>query len=138
MVTVEKIIVLSKSGREVWKGKFLNRRKSGTFYENIASHYLEEQGFRIREKNYRITRGEIDIIAENDDYVIFVEVKYRKDHFYGYPWEAVTKAKQKRICKAAGHFCYTRNIQKQIRYDVISICGEEIFWFQNAFFHIEN
>ena len=116
----------------------MNRRTTGKNFEEIASQYLEKQGLKILVKNYRCFQGEIDLIAENSEYVIFVEVKYRKDNTYGEPWEAVSKAKQKKICKVARQFCYTKNVKKQIRYDIISICKEEIFWIQDAFFHIEN
>ena len=93
---------------------------------------------RILEKNYRNACGEVDLIAENEEYVVFVEVKYRKDNTYGEPWEAVSKLKQKKICRVARQFCYIKNMGKQVRYDVISICGEDIFWFQDAFLHLEN
>lgn len=121
-----------------WKGIHLNRRKIGKSYERIAENYLQEQGITILERNYRTSQGEIDLIVEDSRYVIFIEVKYRKDASYGQPWEAVSKRKQQKICRVARQFCYTGKIKKQIRYDVISICGEEIHWFQNAFFHIEN
>lgn len=114
----------------------MNRRTVGKNYEIIAQNYLCEQGIEIIERNYRISQGEIDLIGQDSQHIIFVEVKYRKDDLYGQPWEAVSKVKQKKICNVARQFCYTRKITKQIRYDVISICGEEIYWFQNAFFHI--
>lgn len=116
----------------------MNRRTTGKNYEEIAEKYLKDQGIRILKKNYRTSYGEIDLIGEDSGYVIFFEVKYRKDASYGQPWEAVSKAKQKKICRVARQFCYTGKIRKQIRYDVISICGEEIIWFQDAFFHMEN
>ena len=126
-----------KYGRS-WKGSELNRRITGKNYEVIAEDYLKEQGIYILAKNYRSCQGEVDLIAESPEYVIFVEVKYRKDNTYGEPWEAVSIMKQKKICKVARQFCYTRNITKQIRYDVISICGDDIFWFQDAFLHLGN
>lgn len=113
----------------------MNKRKVGKFYEETAVLYLEQQGLRILEKNYRTAQGEVDIIAETLEYVVFVEVKYRKNALFGQPWEAVSKAKQQKICKVARQFCYTGKIKKQVRFDVISICGEEIFWFQDAFFY---
>ena len=116
----------------------MNRRITGKNYEDIAQEYLKKQGIRILARNYRGFQGEIDLIGEDREYLIFIEVKYRKDNSYGEPWEAVSKAKQKKICKVARQFCYTKNRNKQIRYDVISICGDEIFWFQDAFLHIEN
>ena len=116
----------------------MNRRITGKNYEEIAQEYLKKQGIKILEKNYRNYQGEIDLIGEDSECIIFIEVKYRTDNTYGEPWEAVSKGKQKKICKVARQFCYTRNMKKQIRYDVVCICGDEIFWFQDAFLHMEN
>lgn len=121
-----------------WKGNRMNRRNTGTAYEKIAADYLRKQGMKIREMNYRISQGEIDLIGEDKDTIIFIEVKYRKTASYGYPWEAVSINKQKKICKVARQYCYGKRIKKQVRYDIVSICGEEILWFQNAFEHIGN
>lgn len=115
----------------------MNRRQAGTAYEQIAADYLKKRGINIREMNYRISQGEIDIIGEDKDNVIFIEVKYRKTASYGYPWEAVSNNKQRQICKVARQYCYSKRVKKQIRFDIISICGEEIMWFQNAFEYVE-
>lgn len=114
----------------------MNRRKTGTAYERIAADYLKKRGIFIREINYKISRGEVDLIGEDKETIIFIEVKYRKTASYGYPWEAVSINKQKRICKVARQYCYSKKIKKQVRYDIVSICGDEILWFQNAFEHI--
>ena len=114
----------------------MNRRNAGTAYEEIAANYLEKQGIRILEKNYRIAGGEIDLIGEEKDTIIFIEVKYRKTASYGYPWEAVSIHKQKKICFVAKQYCYVKKIKKQIRFDIVSILGEEIEWFPNAFEYV--
>ena len=114
----------------------MNRRATGTAYEQITADYLKKQGIYIREMNYRSSFGEIDIIGEDKECIIFIEVKYRKTASYGYPWEAVSDNKRRQICKVARQYCYSKKITKQIRYDVISICGETIEWFQNAFEHV--
>ena len=111
----------------------MNRKKTGTAYEEIAADYLVKQGIRIVEKNYRITQGEIDLIGEEQEYIIFIEVKYRKTASYGYPWEAVSIHKQRKICNVARQYCYSKKIRKQIRFDIVSICGDEISWYPNAF-----
>lgn len=113
----------------------MNQRKTGTAYEKIAANYLGVQGIHILAMNYRISQGEVDLIGEDKENIIFVEVKYRKTASYGQPWEAVSVHKQKKICNVARQYCYSKGIRKQVRYDVISICGEEILWFQNAFEH---
>ena len=92
----------------------MNRRTTGTAYEQIAADYIKKYGIRIREMNYRISQGEVDIIGEDKDCIIFIEVKYRKTASYGYPWEAVSGNKQKQICKVARQYCYSKKIKKQI------------------------
>ena len=114
----------------------MNTRKIGTAYEEIAANYLRKQGVHIITMNYRISGGEVDLIGEDKENIIFIEVKYRKTASYGEPWEAVSIHKQKKICKVARQYCYSKRIRKQVRYDIISICGEEITWFQNAFEHV--
>ena len=115
----------------------MNRRRLGASYEEAAARYLIYQKVRILERNYRTSRGEIDIIAQDEELLIFVEVKYRRNADYGYPWEAVSFAKQKKICQAARQYCSARKLSSQVRYDVISICGQEIEWYKNAFDHID-
>ena len=114
----------------------MNQRKTGTAYEKIAADYVKKQGILILEKNYRISQGEIDMIGEDEETIIFFEVKYRKTASYGQPWEAVCSSKRKKICAVARQYCYSKRINKQVRYDVISICGDEILWFQDAFEHM--
>ena len=114
----------------------MNRRNTGTAYEQIAADYIRKYGIHIREMNYRISQGEIDIIGEDKECIIFIEVKYRKTASYGYPWEAVSGSKRKQVCKVARQYCYSKKVKKQIRFDIISICGEEILWFKDAFEYV--
>lgn len=113
----------------------MNKRKTGTAYEEIAARYLTKEGICIVEKNYQIRQGEIDLIGLREDTLIFIEVKYRKNASYGYPWEAISSTKKRKICYAAKHYCYQKHWNKQIRFDVIGICGHKIYWFPNAFFY---
>ena len=78
-----------------------NKRNIGSWGEEIGSDFLQKQGLKIREKNFRCKIGEVDIIAEENEYLVFVEVKYRKDLSHGYPREAVNYYKQKTISKVA-------------------------------------
>ena len=112
----------------------MNKKKTGTAYEVIAAEYLKKQGIQILEMNYRTFRGEIDIIGKEKDTLIFIEVKYRKNASYGQPWEAISVDKQKRICYVANYYLLNNKWKWQIRFDVISICGDEIMWFPNAFY----
>lgn len=113
----------------------MNKRKTGTFYEEAACAYLKEQGIQILHKNFRCSYGEIDLIGQDRDTTVFFEIKYRKNEQYGTPLEAVTIQKQKTICKCAAFFCLRNKNIKQIRYDVVGITDTEIKWIQNAFEH---
>ena len=75
----------------------MNRRKIGQEQEELAAKYLEEKGYEILERNYRIRTGEIDLIARDARYLVFIEVKYRKNLQMGDPLEAVDVRKQQRI-----------------------------------------
>lgn len=99
---------------------------------------MEEKGVRLIARNYRSRKGEIDLIGRHNEYLVFIEVKYRSSEKHGFPTEAVTCAKQKNICRTADYYRLTHGIGEfaPIRYDVVAICGEEIMWYQNAFGHI--
>lgn len=116
----------------------MNTRKKGTEYEQIAARYLQGRGVVILEYNYRNRCGEIDLVGRDGEYTVFFEVKYRRDASRGAPAEAVTHGKQRTICRVADCYRMIHNIGdfSPVRYDVVSICGGEFVWYQNAFPHI--
>ena len=116
----------------------MNNRATGADREKQAAEYLTKRGMRITEHNYRNQNGEIDLIGYHGDYLVFVEVKYRRDLQKGFAAEAVDMRKQRRICKVADYYRYSHGIgeRTRVRYDVVAIQGEEINWFQNAFPHV--
>lgn len=69
--------------------------------ENLACEYLKKQGYKILERNYRIRGGEIDIVAMDKNYLVFVEVKTRYSHGYGLPVESMTPWKIRFLLKTA-------------------------------------
>ena len=78
----------------------MNNRKVGELSEDWAAVYLEQNGVRIIERNYRFHgMGEIDLIGTDGEYLVFFEVKYRKTASAGYAAEAVNYKKIKQICK---------------------------------------
>lgn len=104
-----------------------DRRKTGAFYERKAGEYLQEQGYEILEYNYRCRAGEIDIIARDRGYLVFCEVKYRKDQKKGTPLEAVTLKKQRTISRCAMFYIMERGLDGQpCRFDVVGITGSEV------------
>lgn len=113
-----------------------NNRQVGSQYEQLAANYLSDKGYHIVAVNYRIRQAEIDIIAYDNECLVFVEVKYRKNLLNGHPFEAITRNKVKKICRAALSYLQLNNIlvdQTEIRFDVIGIIGNEIQHLLHAF-----
>jgi putative endonuclease len=113
----------------------MNRRKIGAAYEKEAAAYLEKQGYRILQRNYRCRLGEIDLVAEEGTYLVFVEVKYRSGRTKGDPLEAVHAGKQRTIRKTALWYLAEHGIgeNRPCRFDVVGMTGEEIRLIKNAF-----
>ncbi len=98
----------------------------GQFGEDVASQYLIRKGYHILEQNLKVPFGEIDIIAEKNNCICFVEVKSRKSKKYGLPEEAITSHKKKKIIKVAQFYIKKKKISNRIfRFDVISIQFEQ-------------
>lgn len=116
----------------------MNKRKIGAIKEQLAVAYLQENGVKITAINFRIRQGEIDLIGYHGKYLVFFEVKYRKNTRCGLPEEAVGLQKQKQICRVADYYRSTRRISltTPIRYDVVAVEQDTVRWYQNAFEHI--
>lgn len=104
----------------------MNKREIGKKYETAAADYLLKKGYAILERNYRNPCGELDIIARKDDYLVYVEVRYRGSDKYGDPLETVNGRKQKQICRVAGwHYArYGARENLPCRFDVIGIYAD--------------
>ena len=112
----------------------MNRRETGTQYEERAAEYLIAQNYQILERNYRIRSGEIDIIARDGTVLVFIEVKYRKNDESRNPLEAVDIRKQRKIIKVARYYLYQKKYgDVPCRFDVIGICGSHIEHIKDAF-----
>ncbi len=100
----------------------LFRKKLGDSGENTACNFLRNKGYKILQRNYRKKCGEIDIIAEENDELVFIEVKTRSSSDYGSPLAAVTPRKQQQIIKTAQtYLTETDNFDRAARFDVIAI-----------------
>lgn len=108
-------------------------KQIGDFGEDIAFRYLQDKGYIIKDRNFSTRFGEIDIIAEKDDVLIFVEVKTRKNADYGRPAEFVDLRKQRRIIQSA--YMYLNGEDKAVRFDVIEVLYRREKTYIN---HIEN
>lgn len=99
--------------------------KAGKSAEESAVRYLSDQGFSIIERNVRYPFGEIDIVAKKHQILVFVEVKHRLSAHLSYPYEAVTKAKQRKLILAAR--AYLQKLPSPVpvcRFDVVSMVGD--------------
>ena len=89
--------------------------------EEIATTYLTKKGYTILDTNWRAGRNEIDIIARDKDFVVIVEVKSRSSSTFTEPEEAVTRDKQVALIRAANAYVFRKNINLEVRFDIISI-----------------
>lgn len=130
-----------------WIEKLLNRKpeaahlKTGRWGERQAVRFLKAKKFKMIGERVRVGKhDELDIIAEHNGVLVFIEVKTRKNENYGRPFSAVNKEKRKRVSRAAVAYLKKKNIKPDyIRFDVIEVIGEpagqspEIRQIENAF-----
>lgn len=103
-------------------GTKMNNKKTGSYGEELACQHLKKLGYKILERNYRIRGGEVDIIAMDQDYLVFIEVKTRKSYEYGIPAESITPWKIKALLRTA--LFYIQKIKwgdKGYRLDLVSV-----------------
>ncbi len=116
----------------------MNRRKLGYSGEGLAARYLEKNGYKVLCRNYTVRGGELDLVACDKKYIVFVEVKTRSSDNFGRAGEAVDLRKVQRMVKTAEHFLYERAddsdvLGRQPRFDVI-----EIYTQKGTLEHIKN
>ena len=116
-----------------------HRKRLGDRGEKIAERFLKKSGFKILEKNYKNRYGEIDIVAQDDDNLVFVEVKTKACENFSEPESWVNFRKQNQLIKMAKFYLIERDIiNKECRFDVIGITlgedkREDIVHIKNAF-----
>lgn len=99
----------------------MDKQTLGRFGEDQAVRCLRKKGYTIVARNYRCRLGEIDIIARDEGFIVFVEVKLRKDDSYGAAREFVTRGKQEKILKTASLWLSQNDCELQPRFDVIEV-----------------
>ncbi|MGR5236088.1 YraN family protein [Vibrio alfacsensis] len=114
-----------------------SQRQIGNQYEILAKQYLQRQGLRFLEQNFLTKVGEIDLIFQQGETIVFVEVKYRKNDSFGSAAEMVTHTKMRKLVKTAQIWLSQKRRAAQnidYRFDVIAIhdSGRDINWIQNA------
>ncbi len=100
----------------------MKRRDAGILGEKLARDFLLERGYHIRQANYRCTEGEIDIIAEHEDTLVFVEVRTRQSREFGSPEESITPAKMEKLRTVAARYLQAHdNLPSSWQIDVVAI-----------------
>ncbi|MCL2627558.1 MAG: YraN family protein [Oscillospiraceae bacterium] len=107
----------------------------GNWGEKVALEYLSDKGYTTVSKGFRSRFGEIDIIVKNREFLVFVEVKTRKNADFAHAREFVTKSKQKKIIATANYYLAKRPAKLQPRFDVMEIYTQpyKINHIENAF-----
>ena len=102
--------------------RVMNRQEVGKLGEKAAQKFLKKRGYRIREVGFRCPRGEIDIIAQKKDCLVFVEVRTKSNLDFGTPEESITQAKKKKLITLALTYTSThQNLPSLWRIDVVAI-----------------
>ena len=97
----------------------------GAWGEEKAARFLQQQGYAVVARNFHSRFGEIDLIAENDEYLVFVEVRLRKSTRYGTPEETVDARKQQKLRLTAEYFLQKWPTDKQPRFDVVALYAKD-------------
>jgi putative endonuclease len=120
------------------------KRKVGDEKERLAEDFLLQQGFSLIERNFFCKMGEIDLIMKDQDYLVFIEVRYRDSQEFGGALASITASKQKKLRRTAEFYLIQAfgNTPPPCRFDVIAIEGnkksetnseDKIHWINNAF-----
>ena len=116
----------------------MNNRRQGNDFETLAADFLKRNGMTILQQNFYCKMGEIDIIAKDDNYLVFVEVKYRKSKRTGAAAEAVNFNKMRKICRCADVWLMQHKSPPDVsvRFDVVAIEEGHLSHYKNAFEYI--
>ena len=112
-----------------------SRRNAGEQAESMAANFLERQGLRIVQRNWRVRGGEIDLICDDHGCLVFVEVRLRTQSAFGGAAASITEAKQRRLILAARHYLAGKR-EQPCRFDAVLLSGlteADIEWIRNAF-----
>ena len=111
----------------------------GKIGEQLAIDYLLKNGYKIRERNYRYLKAEVDIIALKENTLVAIEVKTRTSNYFGNPEDFVTKKKIKLLVSAIDFYVTKRNLDVNVRFDIIAITLEKdthkLEHFEDAFLY---
>jgi putative endonuclease len=117
--------------------------ETGQKMENLACQYLKKKGLRLLLQNYRCKMGEIDLIMQDNDYLVFIEVRYRRQASHGSSLESIHYAKQVKLIRTAEYYLLTHHLSMNCnaRFDIVAIdgkanlineCDLKIHWLKNV------
>jgi len=113
-----------------------HNQTAGKNGEKLAAAFLLRSGYELVMANYRSGRGEIDLIVKQNNLLVFVEVKARTGHQFGYPEQSVTPKKAAKLIQTAEAYLHETNWQGMIRFDIVAVDlkkQEDIHHFEDAF-----
>lgn len=111
------------------------KRLAGDQYEEAAINYLQHKGLTLLTRNYSCKAGEIDLVMNDGDTIVFVEVRYRKSRQFGGAAVSVTPQKQRKIALAALHYLQKNKRDNAFcRFDVLAYGAEQQEWLKDAFY----
>jgi len=115
----------------------LNKKQLGDIAEEKACAFLRRKGFYLVDRNYHSPFGEIDLIMQDKDEVVFIEVRSRAYNTYGTAIESINKTKQHKVMKSAVYYLQQRKWLDKVnyRFDVVGCSPINIEWIKNAFSH---
>jgi putative endonuclease len=111
----------------------MKKEELGLWGENEALCFLQRKEFQLMDRNIRFKKWEIDLVLLDGEELVIVEVKARCTALIGEPWRAVTRSKQRQIIKVADRYVQENQIDRNVRFDIISIVHNQ---FQTSIEHI--
>ena len=112
----------------------MNTSGKGNIAENKACRYLEKQGLTLVEKNYRCRNGEIDLIMQDKEELVFIEVRYRTSDTHGTAIDTVDRNKMKKLITTANHYIVRHQLDAPARFDIVGFDASfSPKWISNAF-----
>ena len=118
----------------------IQSRSVGKEMESLACRYLQQQNLVLIERNYACKLGEIDLIMRDNDFLVFVEVRFRRSHDYGLPIATVSNSKRYKLLRTASYYLQQHQLSDKIacRFDIIAIWYNqqqqlEVDWVKSAF-----
>ncbi len=117
------------------RGTHLDKQKTGRDAEDRACFFLESQGLTLLTKNFRCKLGEIDLIMQDQKFIVFVEVRSKNRSDYGGALISVNKLKQHKLIRIASFYLQQQKCYNKVhcRFDVIGITEKKLEWIKNAF-----